>query len=111
MQDRRALKQLALAIGGCLSTALSLAATMDAPAEEAALLSSRQCGLDKAQRLYLQATAAMSFNASCTYRAEFGPGGVTIYPNMCDPPQRDTAEGEAIVSLSLGVVYKCEIAF
>jgi hypothetical protein len=35
------------------------------------------CGLALGQQAYLQATAAL-FNASCTYRAEFGPAGVKM---------------------------------
>jgi hypothetical protein len=74
--DRRALKQLALAMGGSLSTGLTIMASIAAPAEEAAL-HEVVCGLELGQQAYLQATAAL-FNASCTYRAEFGPAGVKM---------------------------------
>eukprot|EP01046_Picozoa_sp_COSAG06_P003427 COSAG06_NODE_134_length_22423_cov_17.315445_8_plen_418_part_00 len=74
--DRRALKQLALAMGGSLSTGLTIMASIAAPAEEAAV-HEEVCGLNLGQQAYLQATAAL-FNASCTYRAEFGPAGVKL---------------------------------
>lgn len=74
--DRRALKQLALAIGGSLSTGLTIAASITAPAEEAAL-HQQVCGLELGHQAYLQATVAL-FNASCTYRVEVGPAGVTM---------------------------------
>jgi hypothetical protein len=74
--DRRALKQLALAMGGSLSTGLTIMASIAAPAEEAAV-HEEVCGLELGQQAYLQATAAL-FNASCTYRAEFGPAGVKL---------------------------------
>jgi hypothetical protein len=74
--DRRALKQLALAMGGFLSTGLTFMASIAAPAEKAAV-HEVVCGLELGQQAYLQATAAL-FNASCTYRAEFGPAGVKM---------------------------------
>ena len=74
--DRRALKQLALAIGGGVSTGLTILASIEAPADEAAV-HMQVCGLEPSHRSYLQATVAL-FNSSCTYRVEVGPAGVTV---------------------------------